>query len=103
MPTDEEVIRPFPLDPWQRSLCELITSVGSSIDELHKAGHAYIWLFTSISVRNDLVGTGLVARVPLNRTVGSDDALNAHYAQLGAVLEAVSYVKTMLPCIQTSP
>ena len=38
-----------------------------------------------------------------NRTVGTDDALNAHYAQLGVVLEAISYVETMLPRIQMSP
>ena len=104
-----EIIRPFPLDPWQRSLGELITTIGSSMQELHEAGHAHLWLFTSVSVRNGLVGMGLIARVnqidivSSYRTVGKDDSLNAHYAQLGAVLEAVSYVKTMLPRIQMSP
>ncbi|KAJ5215587.1 uncharacterized protein N7498_001994 [Penicillium cinerascens] len=87
--SDMEVIRPFPLDPWQRSLGELIATVGSDMQELHEAGHARLWLFTSVSVRNGLVGTGLVVRVnqvdivASNRTVGNDDALNAHYAQLG--------------------
>ncbi|KAJ5283377.1 hypothetical protein N7505_001357 [Penicillium chrysogenum] len=61
--SDMEVIRPFPLDPWQRSLGELIATVGSDMQELHEAGHARLWLFTSVSVRNDLVGTGLVVRV----------------------------------------
>ena len=58
-----EVIRPFPLDPWQRSLGGLIATVGSDMQELHEAGHARLWLFTSVSVRNGLVGTGLVVRV----------------------------------------
>jgi hypothetical protein len=107
--SDLEVIRPFPLDPWQRSLSELINTVGSDMDVLHEAGHARLWLFTSVSVRNGLVGVGLVVRVnqvaiaSSNRTVGSDDALNAHFAQLGVVLEAVSYIRTMLPRIQMSP
>ena len=75
--------------PWQRSLGERIATVGSGMQELHEAGHARLWLFTSVSVRNGLVGTGLVVRVNhvdivlSNRTVGNDDALNAHYAQLG--------------------
>ncbi|KAJ5240479.1 uncharacterized protein N7469_002070 [Penicillium citrinum] len=104
-----EIIRPFPLDPWQRSLRELIVTVGSDMHELHEAGHARLWLFTGVCVRNGLVGTGLVVRVnqidivSSNRTVGHDDSLNAHYAQLGMVLEAVSYVRTMLPRIQMSP
>lgn len=107
--SDIEVIQPFPLDPWQRSLGELITTVGSNIHELHEAGHARLWLFTSVSIRNSLVGTGLVVRVnqvnivSSHRTVGNDDSLNAHYAQLGVVLEAVSYVRAMLPRIQMSP
>jgi hypothetical protein len=106
--SDMEVIRPFPLDPWQRSLGELIATVGSDMQELHEAGHARLWLFTSVSVRNGLVGTGMVRvnQVDIassSRTVGSDDALNAHYAQLGVVLEAASYVRTTLPCIQMSP
>ncbi|KAJ5849263.1 hypothetical protein N7534_007952 [Penicillium rubens] len=107
--SDVEVIRPFPLDPWQRSLSELIATVGSDMHELHEAGHARLWLFTSVSVRNGLVGAGLVVRVnqvdiaSSNRTVGSDDALNAHYVQLGVVLEAVSYIRTLLPRIQMSP
>mgnify|MGYP006988606076 FL=1 len=107
--SDMEVIRPFPLDPWQRSLGELIASVGAEMQELHEAGHARLWLFTSASVRNGLVGTGLVVRVnqvdilSSKRTIGNDDALNAHYAQLGAVLEAVAYVDTMLPRIHMSP
>ncbi|KAJ5040814.1 hypothetical protein NUH16_011106 [Penicillium rubens] len=52
-------------------------------------GHARLWLFTSVSVRNGLVGPGLVVRInqvdiaSSNRTLGSDDALNAHYEQLG--------------------
>ncbi|KAI2669422.1 hypothetical protein LCP963914a_9931 [Penicillium roqueforti] len=107
--SDMEVIRPFPLDPWQRSLGELITSVGSGMPELHEAGRARLWLFTSVSVRNGLVGTGLVVRVSQvdvtssSRTIGSDDALNAHYAQLGVVFEAVSYVSAALPRIPISP
>ncbi|KAJ5288337.1 hypothetical protein N7508_011112 [Penicillium antarcticum] len=107
--SDMEVIRPFPLDPRQRSLGELIATVGSDMQELHEAGHARLWLFTSVSVRNGLVGTGLVVRVnqvdivSSNRTVGTEDALNAHFAQLGVVSEAVAYVKTMLPRIQMSP
>ena len=70
---------------------------------------ARLWLFASVSVRNSLVGTGLVVRVnqvdtaPSNRMVGSDDALNAHYAQLSVVLEAVLYIRTLLPHIQMSP
>ncbi|KAI9036908.1 uncharacterized protein KD926_001223 [Aspergillus affinis] len=65
-------------------------------------------LFTSVSVRNSLVGTGLVARVnqadivSSNRTVGND-ALNAHFTQLGVILEAISFVATMLPRIRMSP
>ena len=104
-----EVIRPFPLDPRQRSLGELIATVGSDMQELHEAGHAHLWLFTSVSVRNGLVGTGLVVHVnqvdivSSNRTVGTEDALNAHFAQLGVVSEAVAYVETMLPRIQMSP
>ncbi|KAJ5904903.1 uncharacterized protein N7473_001819 [Penicillium subrubescens] len=107
--SDMEVIRPFPLDPWQRSLRELIATVGSDMHELHEAGHARLWLLTSVSVRNGLVGTGLVVRVnqvdivSSKRTVGNDDALNAHYAQLGVVFEAVAYVETMLHRIQMSP
>ncbi|KAJ5300187.1 hypothetical protein N7508_007430 [Penicillium antarcticum] len=107
--SDMEVIRTFPLDPWQRSLGESIATVGSNMHELHEASHARLWLFTSVSVRNGLVGTGLVVRVnqvdivSSNRTVGNDDSLNAHYAQLGMVLEAVLYVRTMLPRIQMSP
>ncbi|KAJ5111625.1 hypothetical protein N7532_002160 [Penicillium argentinense] len=107
--SDMEVIRPFPLDPWQRSLRELIITVGSDMNELHEAGHARLWLFTSVSVRNGLVGVGLIVRVnqvdiaSSYRTVGNDDSLNAHYAQLGMVLEAVSYVMTILPRIQMSP
>ncbi|KAJ5981906.1 hypothetical protein N7451_012006 [Penicillium sp. IBT 35674x] len=79
------------------------------MQELHEAGHARLLLFTSVSVRNGLVGTGLVVRVnhvdivSPNRTVGNDDALNAHYAQLGVVLEAVPYVRMTLPRIQMSP
>ena len=38
--SDMEVIRPFPLDPWQRSLGELVATVGSDMQELHEAGHA---------------------------------------------------------------
>jgi hypothetical protein len=107
--SDMEVIRPFPLDPWQRSLGESIATVGSDMHELHEAGHARLWLFTSVSVRNGLVETGLVVRVnqvdivSSHRTVGNDDSLNAHYAQLGMVLEAVLYFRTMLPRIQMSP
>jgi hypothetical protein len=107
--SDMEVIRPFPLDPWQRTLRELIVTVGSDMHELHEAGHARLWLFTSVSIRNGLVGTGLVVRVDQvdivssHRTVGNDDSLNAHYAQLGMVPEAVSYFRTMLPRIQMSP
>jgi hypothetical protein len=41
--------------------------------------------------------------VAINRTVGSDDALNAHYAQLGVVLEAVSYIRTLLPRTDEQP
>ncbi|KAJ5642743.1 hypothetical protein N7490_006743 [Penicillium lividum] len=83
--SDMEVIRPFPLDPWQRSLGELIIFVGSGMPELHEAGRARLWLFASVSVRNRLVGIGLVVRVSQvdvtlsSRMVGSDDALNAHY------------------------
>ena len=104
-----EVIRPFPLDPWQRSLGELIATVGSDMQELHEAGRARLWMFTSVSVRNGLVGTGLVVRVnqieiiSSNRTVGTDDTLNAHFAQLGVVSEAVAPLETMLPRIQMSP
>ncbi|KAJ5215604.1 reverse transcriptase [Penicillium cinerascens] len=107
--SDMEVIRPFPLDPWQQSLCELITSRGSALDDLHEASCARLWLYTSVSVRNGLVGTGLVVRVnqadiaTSSRTVGSDDVLNAHYAQLGAILEACLYVRQMLHRIQMSP
>ncbi|KAJ5117672.1 hypothetical protein N7448_011304 [Penicillium atrosanguineum] len=107
--SETEIIRPFPLDPQQRSLGELIATVGSDMQELHEAGHARLWLFTSVSVRNGLVGTGLVVRVnqvdivSSNRTVGTEDALNAHFAQLGVVSEAVAYVETMLPRIQMSP
>jgi hypothetical protein len=32
--SDLEVIRPFPLDPWQKSLSELITAAGASTDDL---------------------------------------------------------------------
>ena len=35
-------------------------------------------------------------------TVGTHYALNAHYAQLGALSKAVSYVETILPCTQMS-
>ena len=107
--SDMEVIRPFPLDPWQQSLCELIASSGSALDDLHETGCARLWLFTSVSVRNGLVGTGLVVRVnqvdiaTSTRTVGSDDVLNAHYAQLGAILEASLYVRRLLPRIQMPP
>jgi hypothetical protein len=86
----------------------LITSFGSALDDLRETNGARLWLFTSVSVRNGLVGTGLVVRVNQfditisSRTVGSDDVLNAHYAQLGAVLEASSYVRRMLPRIQMS-
>ena len=79
------------------------------MQELHEAGHARLWLFTSASVRNGLVGTGLVVRVnqvdivSSNRTVGTEDALNAHFAQPGVVSEAAAYVGTMLPRIQMSP
>ena len=72
------------------------------MQELHEAGHARLWLFTSASVRNGLVGTGLVVRVnqvdilSSKRTIGNDDALNAHYAQLGAVLEASSRSRTSM-------
>lgn len=84
--SDIELIRPFSLDPWQRSLGELITTVGSNMHELHEAGHARLWLFTSVSVRNGLVGTALVVRVnqvdivSSKRTIGTEDALNAHFA-----------------------
>ncbi|KAJ5751270.1 hypothetical protein N7533_008298 [Penicillium manginii] len=86
-----EVIRPFPLDLWQRSLGKLIAIVGSEMHELHEAGHARFWLFTSVSVRSSLVGTGLGVRVnqvdivSSNGAAGSDDTLNAHYAQVGVV------------------
>ncbi|KAJ6137029.1 hypothetical protein N7497_012281 [Penicillium chrysogenum] len=59
------------------------------LHELLEAGHARLWPFTSVSVRNSLVGTGLVVRVnqvgivSSNQAVGHDDALNAHYTQLG--------------------
>ncbi|KAF3391692.1 hypothetical protein F1880_007400 [Penicillium rolfsii] len=59
-----EIIRPFPLDPWQRSLGGLISTVGSTMDELHEAGHARLWMFTGVSTRDGVVGTGLV--VPVN-------------------------------------
>ena len=107
--SDMEVIGPFPLDSRQRSLGELIATVGSDMQELHEAGHAHVWLFTSVSVRNGRVGTGLVVHVnqvdivSSNRTVGTEDALNAHFAHLGVVSEAVAYVETMLPRIQMSP
>lgn len=107
--SDLEVIRPFSLDPWQRSLSELIYTVGSNMHELHEAGHACLWVFTSVSIRNGLVGTGLLVRVnqvnivSSHRTIGDDDTLNTHYAQLGTVLEATLYVMTMLPRIQMSP
>jgi hypothetical protein len=42
---DMEVIRPFPLDPLQKSLCELISSRGSVLDDLHETswpGFGYI-------------------------------------------------------------
>jgi hypothetical protein len=107
--SDLEVIRPFALDPWQRSLGDLIITAGSNTNELQEVGSARLWLFTSVSVRNGLVGTGLVVRVNQvnialsNRTVGDDQTLNAHFAHLGTILEATSYVKTMLPRIQMSP
>ncbi|KAJ6100329.1 hypothetical protein N7467_001864 [Penicillium canescens] len=53
------------------------------MDELHKADQAQFWLFTGVSVRNGLVGTGLVIGVNQNniamshQPVGKDDALNA--------------------------
>lgn len=37
--SDPEIIRPFPLDPWQRSLSALITTVGSSLEELYETGY----------------------------------------------------------------
>ena len=40
--SDMEVIRPFPLDPWQRSLKELIATVGSEMHELHEAGPSLV-------------------------------------------------------------
>lgn len=92
--SDFEVIQRFALDPWQQPLYELIASARSSLGDLNETSCAHLWLFTSVSVRNGLVGTGLVVRVnqlyiaTSNHTVGSDDVLNAHYAQLGAVLEA---------------
>jgi hypothetical protein len=67
-----------------------------------------LWLVTNINVRNGLVGIRLVVCVKQvdifssKGTVGNDDALNAHYAQLGAVLEAASYIGTMLPRFQMS-
>lgn len=82
----------------QRCLGKSIATVGSDMHELHElleAGHARLWPFTSVSVRNSLVGTGLVVRVnqvgivSSNQAVGHDDALNAHYTQLGVVLEGV--------------
>jgi hypothetical protein len=33
-----------------------IATVGSDMHELHEAGHARLWLFISVSVRNGLVG-----------------------------------------------
>jgi hypothetical protein len=107
--SDLEVIRPFPLDPWQKSVGELITTVGANTDDLQESGRARLFIYTGVSVRNGLVGTGLLVRVnqvnivSSSRTVGSDDALNAHYSHLGAVLEATSYLETMLPRIQMSP
>lgn len=35
--------------------------------------------------------------------VGSNNTINAHYTQLGVVLEATLYLEMMLPCIQMSP
>jgi hypothetical protein len=52
------------------------------MDELHEAGQAQFWLFTGVSVRNGLVGTGLVIGVNQNniamshQPVGEDAALN---------------------------
>ncbi|KAJ5318532.1 hypothetical protein N7476_004952 [Penicillium atrosanguineum] len=106
--SDMKVIRPFPLAPWQRSFGGSIATVGSDMQELHEA-HTRLWLLTSVSIRNGLVETGLVVRVnqvdivSSKRTVSNDNVLNAHYAQLGVVLEAVSFVETLLPRIQLSP
>lgn len=41
--------------------------------------------------------------VLLSWTVGSNNILNTYYTQLGVVLEATSYIETMLPYIQISP
>ena len=96
------MIRPFLLDPWQQSLSELILTRGSALNDLYKASCARLWLFTRVSVRNSLVGTGLVVRVNQvdiaisSWTVGSDGVLNAYYAQLRAVLEATLYIQRML-------
>jgi hypothetical protein len=79
--SDMEVIRPFALDPWQQSLGDAIFMTGSSTGELQEIGSARLWLYTSVSVRNGLVGTGLVVRVnqvniaQSNRTVGDDETL----------------------------
>jgi hypothetical protein len=106
---DLEVIRPFPLDPWQRSLSEFITAIGSTTDELHEASHAQVRLLTSVNVRNGLAGAGLAICVNQSDiatsywAVGNEDVLNAHYTQFGVMLEAVSYVRLMLPRVQMSP
>lgn len=97
-----------PSNLWQRSLSELIYTVGSNTHEVHEAGHACLLVFTSVSVRKGLVGTGFLVRINLvnivssHRTIGDDDTLNAHYAQLGMVLEATPYIGTILPRIQMS-
>jgi hypothetical protein len=73
------------MDPWQKSLSGLITSIGARTSDLQETGHACLWVFTSVSVRNGLVGVSLVVKVNqvniilTGWMVGSKDVLNTCY------------------------
>jgi hypothetical protein len=66
------------------------------MDDLLETSCAHLRIFTHVSIRDGIVGGGLVVRVnqtnivSAGRIIASEDALNAYYAQLGVVLEAVS-------------
>ncbi|GFG18024.1 probable RNA-directed DNA polymerase from transposon X-element [Aspergillus lentulus] len=106
-----ETILPAAFDPRRPTLREYITSAeGEFNDRRHQSNSkALLEMFTHSAAPRGVISVGFVARVhnatihKWHQAVGKEERINVYYAQLGAIYEAATYVKTMIPRVSMAP
>jgi hypothetical protein len=106
-----ETILPTPLDPRKPTLREYITTTEGEFNDRRDPpdNKARLEIFTHSAAHRGVIAVGFVARVhnatvhSWHQAVGSEERMNVYYGQLGAIYEAATYVKTMIPKVSMAP